>query len=56
MDNEIKGIMCEVKNCKYHDQSNNCHAGTIKVGNQSATSVSDTACETFECSDSCGCK
>lgn len=56
MDNEIKGIKCEVKNCKYHDKSNNCHAGTITVGNQSATTVSDTACETFECSDSCGCK
>ncbi len=53
MDNkEIKGISCDVKNCKYHDGSNNCHAGHIKVGNMTATSVSDTACETFEiCKD-----
>ena len=29
---EIKGISCEVKNCKYHDDSNNCHAGHIRVG------------------------
>lgn len=54
--NEIKGISCEVKNCKYHGMSNNCHAGHIKVGDRSATSTSDTACETFECCDECECK
>lgn len=53
---EIKGISCEVKNCKYHDQSNNCHAGHIVVGNTSATSISDTNCETFECCDNCECR
>ncbi|MCD7796737.1 MAG: DUF1540 domain-containing protein [Clostridiales bacterium] len=53
MDNEIKGIKCEVKNCKFHDTPDNCHAGHIKVGNQSATTVTDTKCETFECNDSC---
>lgn len=55
MDKEIKGISCEVKNCKYHDMSDRCTAGHIKVGDTSATSVSDTACETFECCDSCSC-
>lgn len=56
MDKEIKGISCEVKNCKYHDMMNNCMAGHIKVGNQTATSIKDTACETFECCDSNCCK
>lgn len=53
MDREIKGISCEVKNCKYHDKSNNCNAGHIRVGDMSATSISDTACETFECNENC---
>ncbi len=56
MDKEIKGILCEVKNCKFHDMSDNCHAGQIRVGDRSATSVSDTACETFECCDECECR
>ena len=29
---EIKGISCEVKNCKYHDGSDCCTAGHIQVG------------------------
>lgn len=56
MKNEIKGISCEVKNCVYHDTSDNCTAGHIKVGNKSATTQTETACETFECCDNCCCK
>lgn len=56
MNKEIKGISCEVKNCKFHDESNNCHAGHIKVGDRMATSKTDTACETFECCDDCECR
>lgn len=55
MDKEIKGISCEVKNCKFHDKSNNCTAGHIHVGDKSATSITDTACQTFECNDNCTC-
>lgn len=55
MDNEIKGISCEVKNCVFHDESGNCNAGHIRVGNQSATSSTETKCETFECNDNCHC-
>ena len=33
---EIKGISCEVKNCKYHDGSDCCTAGHIQVGTQNA--------------------
>lgn len=57
MDNkEIKGIICEVKNCKFHDISDRCNAGHITVGDNSATRSSDTSCETFECCDSCKCE
>ena len=45
-----------LKNCKYHDKANNCMAGHINVGNSSATSATDTKCETFECNDGCGCR
>lgn len=48
---EIKDISCEVKNCKYHDMPNNCNAGRIQVGSQSASSIKETACETFENSE-----
>ena len=52
---EIKGISCEVKNCKYHDGSDCCTAGHIQVGTQNAKTSTDTACETFQC-DGCSCK
>jgi hypothetical protein len=55
MNNEIKGISCEVKNCVHHDMSNMCTAGHIKVGNQSAKTTAETKCETFECCDDCEC-
>lgn len=48
---EIKGITCEVKNCIYQDKEGNCNAGHIKVGNPQAHHVSETKCETFECTD-----
>lgn len=56
MNNEIKGISCEVKNCKYHDVTNACTAGHIKVGNTTAKKVSETACETFECCENGECR
>lgn len=52
MNNEIKGISCEVKNCVHHDSSNCCTAGHIKVGSTNAKSTMETKCETFKC-DSC---
>lgn len=44
----VSGIKCEVKNCTYHDESHNCHAGSIKVGPTEAETTTDTICETFE--------
>ncbi|MCM1285206.1 MAG: DUF1540 domain-containing protein [Acetobacter sp.] len=55
MNKEINGIICEVKNCKFHSIDNNCHAGHIRVGDRAATSSCDTSCETFECCDTCEC-
>ena len=44
----IKGIMCDVKNCAYHNGKSECCAGCISVGPSSADSSSATACVTFK--------
>lgn len=53
MEKEIKGIICDAKNCIYNDNHKNCFAGKIKVGNPQALHESETKCETFECSTAC---
>jgi hypothetical protein len=53
MDNEIKGITCDAKNCVYHDKSDCCTAGHITVGCRNAKDNSETKCETFECCEDC---
>lgn len=44
----IRGIICDVKNCVYHDGDNFCTAQRITVGPSYATHSSDTACATFK--------
>ena len=44
----IKGIMCDVKSCAYHNGKSECCAGCISVGPSSAESSSATACVTFK--------
>lgn len=44
----IEGIVCEVSSCKYHTTQDECMAGKIEVGDQSATDKSDTLCRTFK--------
>ena len=44
----IKGIMCDVKNCAYHNGMSECYAGCISVGPSDAKSSSGTACVTFK--------
>ena len=44
MDMEIKGISCDVKNCKYHYNNNNCNAGNINVGNRNETCSTEKKC------------
>lgn len=44
----IKGIMCDVKNCTYHNGKSECCAGCISVGPSTAETSSGTACVTFK--------
>ena len=48
MSKHIDGIKCDVKNCVYHSGKNECCAGCISVGPQSAKSSTDTVCVTFK--------
>ena len=45
--NEICGICCHVSDCQYNDNKK-CMAGHINVGPSSATTTSETDCETFK--------
>ena len=42
------GIVCEVKNCVYHDCETYCTAEQIAVGPQSADTSGETLCATFK--------
>ena len=44
----IKGIVCDVKNCTYHNGKSECFAGCISVGPSDAKSSAGTACATFK--------
>ena len=44
----IKGIVCDVKNCAYHDGETRCMAGEITVGPAYASTSGDTVCATFK--------
>ena len=44
----VKGVVCDVKSCAYHDGMSDCMAGKISVGPADAKSVSGTACVTFK--------
>ncbi len=44
----IKGVICDVHNCAYHDGDNYCTASKIAVGPSFATSCADTVCATFK--------
>ena len=43
----IKGIVCSVEGCIYHDSHNCCTAGEIAVGPKQAETSSETLCVTF---------
>lgn len=45
--NVINGIKCSVTDCAYNTDKK-CTAGEIHVGPQSATTTSETDCETFK--------
>ena len=44
----IKGVVCDVKNCAYHDYDNFCTAPKLNVGPSYASSCTDTVCATFK--------
>ncbi len=46
----IKGVVCSVKNCIYHDTDGYCTASTINIGPGYADSCTDTVCATFKAS------
>ena len=41
------GIVCQVKNCVYHDGDMGCTANKISVGPSNATNSNETLCATF---------
>lgn len=43
----IRGIVCDVRNCAYHDGDSYCTANRIRVGPLSANRSGETACATF---------
>lgn len=47
-DKPIKGIVCDVENCRYHESEHCCCASQISVGPKSANCSSDTVCATFQ--------
>ena len=44
----IKGVVCDVKSCAYHEGQNMCCAGTISVGPRDANCSANTNCATFK--------
>jgi len=48
MSKQIKGIVCDVKDCRFHSTENKCCAGSISVGPHDAHSSSATSCVTFK--------
>ena len=44
----IRGVVCDVKNCAYHDGDSYCAAGRIAVGPSFARTAGETVCATFK--------
>ena len=44
----LKGVVCDVKNCAYHDGDAYCAASRIAVGPSFAKSSGETVCATFK--------
>ena len=44
----LKGVVCDVKNCAYHDGDSYCAAGRIAVGPSFAKTAGETVCATFK--------
>ena len=44
----LKGVVCDVKNCSYHDGDSFCTASRISVGPGFAKTSGETVCATFK--------
>ncbi|MBP1550723.1 MAG: DUF1540 domain-containing protein [Oscillospiraceae bacterium] len=47
-DKAIKGVNCDVSECKYHDGVRSCTAGCISVENKDTVNGPKTCCGTYE--------
>ena len=43
----IKGVVCDVKQCAYHDGDSYCTASRISIGPGFAKTAGETVCATF---------
>ena len=43
----INGIVCDARNCVYHDGDSYCTAARISIGSVTACHSSETRCATF---------
>lgn len=43
----IKGVVCDVKGCAYHDGDSRCTASRISIGPGFAKTSGETVCATF---------
>ena len=44
----LKGVVCDVKNCSFHDGDSCCTANRIAVGPSFASTSGETVCATFK--------
>ena len=44
----IKGVNCDVSECKYHDGARSCKAGCISVESKETANGPTTCCGTYE--------
>ncbi len=49
----IKGIVCGVKGCAYHNGEDHCCAESVCIGPRDAKCSASTACATFKPEESC---
>ena len=47
-ENKVNGVVCDVKNCAFHNGVNDCYAGSICVGPREADCSANTSCATFK--------
>ncbi len=49
----VKGVLCDVKSCAYHNGHSDCYAGCISVGPTEAKCSANTNCVTYKPKGTC---